>query len=362
MKAFLAVTSLDPAYGGPAFSISQLANALDAAGATIGVWSPDGTAANSPLLKGNVVRLSGEAKEAMQSFGAPDVLHDNGIWLAHNHRLAALAANSGVPRVVGTRGMLEPWAMRHKILKKTLAWHAYQRRDLARAKVLHATAQAEADHLAALKLGPAIEVVPNGIEFPASIGRRPVDDVRTALFLGRIYPVKGLPMLVRAWGAARPEGWRLVIAGPDEANHKLEVEAVIEAEGLTQVVSFVGPVSGQAKADIFAQADLFILPSFSESFGMAVGEALGHGLPVLTTKGAPWPQLESAGCGWWVDATVEGLASGLRSATAISREGLAGMGRRGRDLVERDFSWDSSASRMIALYDKVIAATRDRFQ
>ena len=181
-------------------------------------------------------------------------------------------------------------------------------------------------------------MIPNGVDLPdiepeKAAARNAYDaGQRTALFLGRIYPVKGLPMLVEGWARVRPQGWRLQIAGPDEAGHRAEVERAISVSRLNGVVSFLGPVEDEAKTSACFNADLFILPSYSESFGVAVGEALAHGLPVLTTKGAPWPELAVRGCGWSVDPTVEGIAEGLRQATSQDARSVARHGREGPGL------------------------------
>jgi glycosyltransferase involved in cell wall biosynthesis len=355
MKVFMSATSLDPAYGGPAFSVSRLASALADAGVEIGLWSADGSASATELLpaSGAVRRLDGELRSAAAAFG-PDVSHDNGLWLPHNHRIADLAREARWPRVVSTRGMLEPWAVRHKRWKKAAAWRLYQRRDLERAAVLHATAVPEAENLAALGLKPPIRTIANGVDLPAPEAhpaQRPQDGVGTAVFLGRIYPVKGLPMLIEAWARVRPANWRLVVAGPDEAGHRRVVEAAVAAGGLGDVVSFPGPISGQAKADLLRGADLFVLPSHSESFGMALAEALAHGTPVLTTTAVPWPALETRQCGWRAPPTVEGLAEALRVATGVSRQTLRAMGAAGRELVGAEYGWPRIANEFIALYE-----------
>src|ERR1019366_9798425 len=113
MKVFLTGSSLLPPYGGPAFSVSRLAVALAEAGAEVGLWAPDQSAATTPLLPADssVRRLIGNVADALNSFGKVDALHDNGIWLPHNHHLAEVSARRGVPRIVSTRGMLEPWAI-----------------------------------------------------------------------------------------------------------------------------------------------------------------------------------------------------------------------------------------------------------
>lgn len=351
MKIFLSVASLRRSYGGPAFSVSQLSGALTDGGAQVCVWTPDGSAATSDLVPTGVDRMVGDVAECIGRF-APDLIHDNGLWLPHNHRLATLSRRLRIARVVSTRGMLEPWAFRHKGWKKRLAWELYQRRDLVGAAALHATADAEATNLAALALGPKVEMIGNGVETP-KLGSRVKTGPMTALFMGRLYPVKGVPMLIQAWAGVSPQGWRLRLAGPDEAGHRAELEALVVKHRLTQVVEFLGPLSGQAKAAAFEEADLFVLPSHSESFGMAVGEALSYGLPVLTTTAVPWPMLEERRCGWRAPPSVAGLAHVVRRVTAMARPDLAIMGSRGRSLILERFSWSSTAAKMLTLYASV---------
>jgi glycosyltransferase involved in cell wall biosynthesis len=360
MRVLITCTSLAAAYGGPAFSVSRLGTALGEAGAEVGLWSADDSTSATPLLAAGapVRRLDGDLDEALRRFG-PDVVHDNGLWLPHNHQVARLAADAGIPRVVSTRGMLAPWARAHKRWKKTAAWRLYQRGDLQRADALHATAPPEADDLAALKLGPAITTIPNGTDLPSpravAANAAPSGD-RTALFLGRIYPVKGLPMLIEAWAQVRPAGWRLVIAGPDEAGHQREVERAVAAAGLSDVVSFPGAVLGDEKARLFQSAALCVAPSLSESFGMAVAEALSYGLPVLTTTAAPWPELETKRCGWRTAPSADALAVALRQATALSPLTLAAMGAAGRELIAAEFGWDRIAARFLDLYEGLTAS------
>lgn len=356
MRVFLSVASLKPAYGGPAFSVSQLAAALAGAGVEVGLWSPDGSALDSPLVpvSPRVRPLSGSPAAALTAFGPLDLLHDSGIWLPHNHALARAAAASGIPRVVSTRGMLEPWALNHRRWKKRLAWGLYQRRDLRSAQLIHATADAEAASLAPFRLGVPVSVVPNGVVVPAELpssGR--AGTTRLALFFGRFHPVKGLPLFLEAWASVRPSGWHLRLAGHDEDGYLQSVLRIIERLGLQSQVTVSGPLDGPAKRDALAAADLFVLPSLSENFGMVVGEALAHAVPVLTTTAVPWPQLASNGCGWSVPPTADGLARGLRDATSASPGELSQMGLAGRRYVAAEFSWDRIAARMIDIYSSL---------
>ena len=137
-------------------------------------------------------------------------------------------------------------------------------------------------------------------------------------------------MLIEAWARVRPQGWCLQIAGPDEAGCQgSSWKRRSTTAGLSAVVSFLGPVEGPRKQAAFLEADLFVLPTRSESFGMGIAEALAHGLPVLTTTGAPWPMLVEHGCGWWVEPTVDGIAEGLRDATSRDADALRAMGDEG---------------------------------
>jgi glycosyltransferase involved in cell wall biosynthesis len=336
--------------------------ALAQQGLDVGLWAPDGSAGSAsdvvPFKALNRVKpLVGTLNEALAAFGAPDVFHDNGIWMPHNHLIASIAADEGIPRVVSTRGMLEPWAMAHKHWKKEIAWRLYQKRDLRRAALLHATSDVESSNLTSHELGSGVMVIPNGVDIPDHVTDRSLhhgNDVRTALFVGRLYPVKGLPLLIEAWSRFRPAGWKLIIAGPDEAGHLAELQRLVTARQLEQVVSFPGAVAGETKRSLFRAASFFVLPTHSESFGMAIAESLAYGVPVLTTTAAPWPLLEEFSCGWRVTPDVAGLAGGLATATAVDAALLASMGQRGRDIVIERFNWENIARRFISEYARLI--------
>jgi glycosyltransferase involved in cell wall biosynthesis len=309
-----------------------------------------------------VERVHGAESEALDRFGETEILHDNGIWLLHNHRLAALAYRRGIPRVVSTRGMLEPWALSHKRFKKKVAWWFYQQRDLKLAACHVTSGEAEARNVRRFGFDVPIVTIPNGIDVPEEgycRVRLESDEAvrngkeRTALFLGRIYPIKGLPMLIDAWARVRPKGWHLRIAGPDEDGHQKQVERAVSAAGLDESVSFTGPIDPHMKTATFFDADLFVLPTHSESFGMAAAEALAHGVPVLTTTAAPWSILRERGCGWWVDPTVDGIAVGLRQATSLDPEALRAMGAKGRTYVIAEFGWKRIANLMLSTYEEV---------
>ncbi len=286
----------------------------------------------------------------------PDCVHFQGIWSPSLVFRFRSWRKAGVPCLVSPHGMLEPWAIAHKRCKKAVAWHLYQKGMLNQFQGLHGTSEREVAQFSKLGLQVRAEVIPWGVDLPVatSIFRSPLGTLRTALFVGRIYPVKGLPLLVEAWARVRPRGWKMLLMGPDEAGHRKEVEASIAKHRVGDVFEFLGELQGEDKDAIYRQAQLFILPSYTENFGLVVAEALAYGLPVVTTQGTPWENLVREGCGWWVPTSVEGLAEVIVEASALRPEDLKTMGNRGRDWMEREFSWDQVAVRMKALYERLI--------
>ena len=177
---------------------------------------------------------------------------------------------------------------------------------------------------------------------------------RTALFLSRIQSKKGLPLLIEAWSQVRPAGWHMRVIGPDEDGHRTELEALVRSANLQDQWTFGGPLEGAAKWQAFRDAELFILPTHSENFGIAVAEALASGLPVITTQGAPWSGLRSHGCGWWTGISAAEIATALEEACNMNPEGLRAMGDRGREWVRRDFNWNGIARHMVSAYSEVL--------
>ena len=297
-------------------------------------------------------------KEALaKAARAHDVIvYDVGLWLPQNHFVAKVARARKLPLIISPRGMLSRRALEVSRWKKRLAWFAYQRADLRRAAVLHVTSEAEAQDCRRRGLTQPIAVVPNGIDVPSDFQRRagPNGRMRSALFLSRLHPIKGLKDLVEAWARVRPVGWRMVVAGPDEDGHQREIETLVKTLGLDEQFQFIGPVGGKEKWDLYAAADLFVLPSYSESFGQVVGEALAAGVPVITTRATPWQKIESSRCGWWIETGVERLAGALQTATQLCVSDLADMGRRGRELVLSNYSWQSSAERLLSVMQWLI--------
>ena len=285
--------------------------------------------------------------------GAPDILHDHGIWLPANFFAGRLARRHNIPFALHPRGMLEPWALRYRSGRKRIAWHVYQKNILAGVNVFFATSEAEAQSIRTLGFRQPVAIIPNGIELPElnpdTLRRDPAGSRKTALFLSRIHPKKGLLELLQAWAEVQPIGWRLCLAGPDEESHLEEVMGLVRRLNLMEQVEYVGEADEQSKAALYGGADLFVLPSFSENFGVVVAEALSYGIPVLTTTATPWRALVERDCGWWVGTGAAALAPALAEATTLGPQERLAMGDRARDYA-REFTWDSIACSTLAVY------------
>ena len=125
--------------------------------------------------------------------------------------------------------------------------------------------------------------------------------------------------------------------------------AKAQALGIGHAVSYAGELEGASKFAAYSDADLFVLPTFSENFGVVIAEALVHGVPVITTKGTPWEDLQTYGCGWWIDIGVTPLALALRQAMDLNDRQRRAMGERGRAYVVR-FDWGGIASETMGVY------------
>lgn len=308
---------------------------------------PTYTADARSTAAGQRALLQSRVEEAKQTVGHV-LLHDHGQWLSLNRASAAAARRFKLQRIVSPRGMLTPWALRHRAWKKRLAWQLYARRDFLQADVLHATSDQEAEDLRRLGARQPIVVIPNGVEAPDRSGAAAAK-TRTVAFLSRLHPKKGVRELVAAWRALSPAGWRLILAGPDEGQMlpqlKLRPEDAIDA---------IGEVEGPAKWNLLGSASVVVLPSYSENFGVVVAEALMAGTPVIATRGTPWHGLETHRCGWWIPMQPDSLVAALRAAIHLDPAELEAMGQRGKAWVAEEFTWSAIGRAMGQTYQSLL--------
>ena len=364
-------------HGGPPRSIHGLCRALGRRGASVSVLTTDADGAGT--LSGEITgrrhyegvpvhyfprdwphepigsRALSRALPAM--IAQADAVHIHGLWNRVTWAAAREARRAGVPYVLSPRGMLEPAALAHRAWRKRITYAAIERHTVGGAAVLNATSARERDTLRALRPAAEVVLVPNGIDLP----RRPPADDGTAdgppqfVFVGRLHAIKRLDLLLDAFAMAsrsHPEA-RLVIAGPDEQRLRPDLER--RHPELQARVSWAGLVDAEHRDALLAGARALVLCSDSESFAMVVVEAMSAATPVIVTRTCGWEDLARHGAGLSVDQQPQAIANAM--ARLIREPGLAGeMGRRGRSLVERSYTWDAVADSFLRVYASLCPA------
>lgn len=360
------ISSIDLSAGGPSKSVSDLSCHLAQRGLEINIIaneSPNPYLKISPIENLNLNFVNNHSfKQALKNIFSKkkiDLLHGHGLWQMPIHQMALLARRNNIPYIISPRGMLEPWALNAKKWKKKLALWLYQKKDLAQAACIHATGQMEADQILRLGFKNHIAIIPNGInlsEFPLW-EQKQENSKRTILFLSRIHPKKGIELLIEAWQQIDinlRQNWQIEIAGNGAKSYIASLQKLIDTKGLANEISIIGPQFGEAKLAAYNRANIFVLPTHSENFGIVVAEALACGVPVITTKGTPWEELNTCNAGWWIDIGVDPLVNALKQAIQLSDTERQLMGQNGRKLVEENYSIESVAQKMSQLYEWIL--------
>ena len=283
----------------------------------------------------------------------PDLLHLRGLWRQASS--VALKWKNQHPHkklIVQAAGMLEPWARKRNGVLKKIRYSLVESPLFKLCDAIHATSRQEADHLVALGMDQAkIVIIEEGIFIP-DIPRKLPRDVqpKILLFLSRLHPKKGIEMLLDAWSLLRPVGWKCKIVGMGDQAYVEFLRSKCSHQGLSDVIDFVGPLYGAEKRDSLMHADAFVLPTYSENFGIAVAEAMSWELPVLTTTGTPWDVLQNPEMGWYVKPNLEDISCAMYELFQKTPQQLALMGERCRAYVEQRFDWFNVGGRMADLY------------
>ena len=239
-------------------------------------------------------------------------------------------------------------------------------RALRNADAIHAITPAEKRRIADLGYQTPVTVAPNGIDsapfdtlpdpreflnrFPA------LENKRVILFLGRLNPTKGLDILARAFSAIarRFPDAVLLMAGPDEEGGQRIMESILRSEGVLDRTLFTGMLTGYDKLAAMSRADLFVLPSYSEGFSIAILEAMAARLPVVITEGCNFPEVAEHGAGFVVEASDRPVTEAV--GTLLSNHDLrVRMGEQGRKLVSERYTWRVTATTLADLYRDLVA-------
>jgi glycosyltransferase involved in cell wall biosynthesis len=366
MRVLYISTVYKPAYvyGGPARSVPSLCEGLAEAGAAIEVFTTNANGrARLNVLLGRPVIVDGVPVTYFpiaveRYFYAPalveairrqihnfDVVEIDALFSALLEPVAAICRRAGIPYLVPPRGQLLPGALREKRWKKRIYLKMAGRRTLNAAAGIHCSDPDEAESLAQAGVSAPAFVLPNGLDLKqepsaeSGLGRAQIGIPGSAplmLFVGRFHRVKRLDVAVAT--LATIESAHLLLVGPDEEKLEPALRKQAGLCGCAGRLHFLPLQSPKSLRRIHAAADLFILPSDRESFGMAAAEAMSAGLPILVSDQVPvgrWAQAAQAGA--IVSNDPDEFAGAARHLLSLPREELREMGARARRCAESQF-------------------------
>lgn len=287
----------------------------------------------------------------------PDVVHVNGCWLLQCSWTICWAKAKGFKVVLSPHGMLEPWDIRKNYWTKKLpALLLYQKRSIAMSDLLIATAETERQNLLRLGYNDRVEIVPNGIVVDGIDVKDEWQERKRILFLALYRKNKGIDLLMKAAAKLKGmlQGWKIIIAGLEADYTVDDLKAMARQYGVQDVVEVVGGLFGEDKWNAYRSADVFVLPTLNENFGIVIAESYLCGTPVITTKGAPWALISEYNCGWRVDRTVDDIAEAMEKFLNTSADERKRMGLTGRDIVIEQFASNKIAENMMGKYRQLV--------
>lgn len=324
--------------GGVVRAVLDLVEGLSQAGLEVTVATGDDTDAPASWRSGGprVVRIDrrvtrwlapkGDPSELRRLVADADVVHLHTPWEPFNPVVARAARDAGKPYLLSVHGMLDDWCMAGKAFKKRLYLKLVGRRLLEHAAGVHFTAEAERDQ--AIKWAPAAnpQVLPllmdtspyatlvDATAAEAAFPQLAATDEPRLLFLSRVDPKKGVDLLIEAVArladSATPT--QALVAGPGDDAYVAQLQRLAQQRGVADRVHFLGMVRGDAKWSLYRAADVFVLPTHQENFGIVLAEAIGSALPTVTTRQVDiWREIERCGA-VITDDTAEATADALR--------------------------------------------------
>lgn len=381
MRLLYITASMSHKWGGPTKVVAELTEKLVEKGIEITIFSPFRRGEKLEVVKLKGVKLclfrqsftdklwtscSSELERAIQKeVNNFDIIHIHEIWHYPHYITYKAAKTAGKPYVITIHGALDPWCLGYKSFKKNIYALLIQKSILKEANVLHATTDEEVKQIKNFVSNNNIVMIPNGINsedfmnlpsrkelkklYPKLIGKK------ILLFLGRLHPVKGLDLLAKAFGIITRErdDVYLLIAGPDSDGYKAKVKQIFEKERILDKIIFTGMLEGQNKLVALSGADIFVLPSYSEGFSMAILEAMICKLPVVITRQCNFPEVAEYEAGIVSEPDLKQLTEALN--TLLNNSKLCKkMGENGRILVLENFTWDKIADKMIKVYEDIL--------
>lgn len=386
MKVLHVIPAVAPRYGGPSQAVIEMCLALQHVGIDVELCATDADGngqldveLDKPTLYRGVRahffrRDRSEAFKFSRSMAhwldgniaGYDIVHIHAVFSHATQAAARACRRHRVPYIVRPLGTLEPWSMQQKRPRKLIAWHFFFRRVLHEASAVHYTTEQERELTErSLKLSGGI-VIPNGVaeellEVQASGRFREQHGIPAnapfVLTLSRLHPKKGIDLLLRAVIDLKAQDklteWHLVIAGDGEVDDVERLRKIVRGTAIEPAVHWVGWLEGAVKFEALAEADLFVLSSFQENFGIGAVESMACGSPVLLSRQVGLASdVRNAGAGWVVTLDVAGLRDGLADAAGNPTE-LATRGAAARELARERFTWPRIAAEWTVAYERL---------
>ncbi|MEB3218954.1 MAG: glycosyltransferase [Nostocales cyanobacterium 94392] len=294
-----------------------------------------------------------------------DIIHTHYLFSYPSTCAGLIARRQGIPYIVSTIGQLTPWALAQSRLKKQIYTSLIERHNLNRAAAIHCTSDGEAEDVRNFKIQTPTITLPLGVNQPANFPQAKqklchIYNISTQtpviLFLSRLHYVKRPDLLVRCLDELVTQNFdfHLIFAGSGEADYENQLKNLVASSGLTTRTTFTGFLTGIDKEIVLQGSDIFVLPSFSENFGIAIVEAMAAGLPVIITPGVQIaPEIAQAKAGLVVDGEIDALSNAIAQllASANSRHQL---GENGKKLVSYRYSWSAISQNLASVYTAII--------
>ncbi|AFZ59228.1 glycosyltransferase [Anabaena cylindrica FACHB-243] len=389
MKILHIVPSISLIYGGPSQMVLGLAPALVKAGEEVTILTTDsnGDYGQKPLDVPLNRPIKQDGYDIIYFRCAPfrrykfslDLLiwlkiHAKNFDIAHIHALfspvssasALICRQQNLPYILRPLGTLDPADLRKKKLLKQLYVKILECGNLAGAAAIHFTSEQEAKISARFGVKTKDLVIPLGVIPPSEDGKNSVSnqwdipsDKPVVLFMSRIDPKKGLDLLLPALEKLLNDGFKFhfILAGtnPQDPIYEQKIKSEIENSPLNVHTTITGFVTGEAKQSLLKAADLFVLPSYYENFGIAVAEAMVAGKPVVISDQVHiYQQVVDSESGWVGKTDVKSLVDLLKEALSNPQE-CQRRGVNAEKYALENFSWDAIAQQVIQAYQEIVA-------
>ena len=295
-----------------------------------------------------------------------DIAHIHALFSPVSSAAATIARYQNLPYILRPLGTLDPADLQKKRQLKRIYGLLWERPNLAGAAAVHFTSSIERDISERFGAKTNDLVIPLGVQFDSCLpepgqtrdrlGIAP--DRPLILFMSRIDPKKGLDLLIPALERLLEEGidFHFVLAGanPQDPNYENQIQQQVEKSKLGDRTAITGFVEGDLKLGLLQDADLFVLPSYYENFGIAVAEAMFAGTPVVISDRVHiWQEVQLAEAGWVSNCSVDNLISTIKLALQDPKQ-LQHRGLNARKLATDKYSWSAIAKEAIDVYRQLI--------